>query len=193
MSDSPRLATFPGAGARLNSLLFQRRITRSQLATLAGVSRETVAQALRDRMSPRTAARMAEVLGVDPRAILEGGSTSPPREPSPTRAVREGDDTHEGRGWLGPADDDDLTPLDEERGPSELADFVGEMDRLVRTLSTVGELPVEAKIAILNGFEEAARVAGRRLPPEYWDLRRTVVDSATEGGADEASGEAEPR
>lgn len=58
----------------------------------------------------------------------------------------------------------------------ELSDFVGNLDRIIRTLSTgsTATLDAKSKLAILNGIEEAARLAGQTLPEEFWDLRRAV-------------------
>lgn len=63
------------------------------------------------------------------------------------------------------------------RAGQELEDFASNMDRLVRTLSSRdGEpLDIRSKIAILNGFEEAARLTGNRIPDEYLAVRRRVL------------------
>jgi hypothetical protein len=59
---------------------------------------------------------------------------------------------------------------------TELESFVGNLDRIIRTLSTgsSAKLDARSKLAILNGIEEAARLAGQQLPGEFWELRRAV-------------------
>jgi hypothetical protein len=69
------------------------------------------------------------------------------------------------------------SPRDAAPGDSgELRDFVANIDQLIRALSPGGEVALEtkAKLAILNGIEEAARLAGQSPPAEFYDIRRAV-------------------
>lgn len=61
----------------------------------------------------------------------------------------------------------------------ELEDFFGSVERIIRRLSNeTGSDKIDpvSKIALLNGIEEAARLAGQKLPPEFWKLRQQVVE-----------------
>ncbi len=58
----------------------------------------------------------------------------------------------------------------------QLEEFVSNIDRVVRMLST-GEgakMGPKSKLAIMNGIEEAARLAGQSLPREFYDIRRRI-------------------
>jgi transcriptional regulator with XRE-family HTH domain len=144
----------PGAGARLNDLMFRARLSRSDLAERAGVSRDTLHSALNDRLSTKTAKKLAAALNVDADAILFPAFEGVAEETQPY----------------------DVGPSEAGR---ELEDFFGSVERVIRTLSSAtGAAPMDpkSKLAILNGIEEAARLAGQKLPPEFWRLRQIVVE-----------------
>jgi hypothetical protein len=153
----------PGLGARLLRLLRQtrssegRRLTQLALAEKAHISRQTIGAAINsDRATPRTIRRLAKALCVQESALLADVDLQ--WEPEPE------------------ALSDDSTSV----AGRELADFAASMDRIVRQLSdgTGAPLSPRAKIAILNGVAEAARLAGQTPPREYFDVLRKVSDEA---------------
>ena len=200
-------------------------MTQGELAVRLGLSRSSISTAVsEDRLTRRTAQRIAKVWGLTPEQLLEGpipdaitfredgeGNVSwsftghdpfvpasaffiPAQLKRPAKVVAERWMRHYGSRAPEALPDmlaEEVTAFGAERDDSPLADFLSNLDRLVRTLSTVGDLPAESKIAILNGFEEAARVAGRQLPGEYWQLRQRVVhEDASRRGAGGAGGDA---
>lgn len=224
---------WPGVGDRITRLLGMtagpdgsRRMTQGELAAQLGLSRSSISTAVsEDRLTRRTAQRIAKVWGLPVEQLLEGpipdtitfredgnGDVSwsftghEPFVPCSAffvpsqikgRRVRERVLSRWGQAPpVGPIPgylSEDTEPIARGADDSPLADFLTNMDRLVRTLSTVGDLPAASKIAILNGFEEAARVAGRQLPREYWELRQRVVhedaSKRSEGGVGSSDAE----
>jgi transcriptional regulator with XRE-family HTH domain len=147
----PISGSTPGVGDRIDYLMRDRRLTRTALADLAKISRQTLHRALgKDEITRSVAQRLASVLNVTEAYLLFGAErpmvSAVHEEPPPYGAA------------------------------NELADFVGNLDRIIRTLSTGtnAALDPKSKLAILNGIEEAARLAGQQLPSEFWDLRRAV-------------------
>lgn len=157
---------YPGSGARLEALRrlsknpdSGRRYTQGELADRAEVSRATYSVAVNnDRMTARTARKLAATLGVSHESILFGESPSGQWEPEP---------------------DPPETPQSE--AGRQLEDVFSNLDRIVRMLSNSDQpLSSEAKISILNHIEDAAREAGQVLPPEYWQIRARIHNEAVD-------------
>lgn len=156
------IQVFPGLGGRLAALLRQQqrggdgtRITQLELANQAGISRQTLSDAMNaDRASNRTIRQLAKVLEV------------------PEDALR---DPQYRDQWEPPAEvrEDATSPAG-----VELEEFLSNFDRIVRTLRNMpgGELGMKLKIGFLNAVEDVARETGNKLPLEYYQLRKRVSD-----------------
>lgn len=145
----------PELGQRLNDLLFRQRLTRSDLAAKAGLSRDRVQQALRGTVTVKTARKIASALGVTEEFLLTGKDGDQQWEPADS--VAEPAPSYAGE---------------------QLEEFLSNMDRIVRTLRNFpgGELGMRLKIGFLNAVEDVARETGNKLPLEYYQLRKRVSD-----------------
>lgn len=152
---------FPGAGARIEALRRQlrtadgRRLNQAELADLADVSRATLSVAINaDRLTGRTARKLAKVLRAEEDEILYGVTPSGQWEPAPEE-----------------------TPAPSPNA-QELEEWVSNLDRIVLTLRNFpgGEIGQKLKIGFLNAVEDIARETGNRLPLEYYALRKRVQD-----------------
>ena len=159
MAGDSTVRRYPGLGKRLNGLLYDRRLSRTDLARATRISRQTLSAAsARDLISPKNARRVAEVLGVETEELLgitaAGGQWEPESD----------------------ATADDGSGVGTTTAGRELEDFVASLDRIVRQLSSGSgtRLSAHAKIAILNGVAEAARLAGQQLPREFFDAIKRV-------------------
>lgn len=132
------------------------RLTQSELADLAGVSRATLSVAINaDRLTGRTARKLAAVLESTEDAILYGDSPSGQWEPAP-----------------------DSEPKPHSSNAEELEEWISNLDRIVVTLRNFpgGEIGQRLKIGFLNAVEDIARDTGNKLPLEYYRLRKQVQD-----------------
>lgn len=136
---------------RVESLLHQRRMRKQELARAIGMTRQGLWRRLRRPELIRVADldRIAGALGTTRDGLLDG--IAPP-------------------GAEGPAAGDGGA------GAEPLEDYLGQADRIVRTLGTLpaGETGRRWKHALLALIEDAAAETGTRLPREFWELRRRV-------------------
>jgi DNA-binding XRE family transcriptional regulator len=98
LSGNPRVLVVPGLGDWIAGLLRRkaradgRRITKSQLAEAAGISRETLYRALsKDEVTPAVADSFARALGVSTQILLAPGSIALEASMSPPGVYRDGD------------------------------------------------------------------------------------------------------
>jgi plasmid maintenance system antidote protein VapI len=153
---------FPGAGGRIEALRRQlrheggRRVSQSELATLADVSRATLSVAINaDRLTGRTARKLARILETSEDVILYGESPTGQWEPAP--------------------DGEEVAPSP---NAAALEEWVSNLDRIVLTLRNFpgGDIGQKLKIGFLNAVEDIARDTGNKLPIEYYALRKQVQD-----------------
>lgn len=159
----PHGSGFPGLtslGKRIELLRIERGISKQQLARAAATSRQQLWRVMtgKSELTSGLCHRLAEVLQTDagalragPIGIDEGGSTP--------RAAGEG-------------------AAEAARAPVELADWVADAARLVRTLETlpIGEPGGRLKRELLNCVEDIARESDVRLPGAFFELRGRVIN-----------------
>lgn len=152
---------FPGAGERIETLRRRargaegHRLTQGELADKAEISRATYSVAVnQDRLTARTARKLAAVLDSTEEAILYGESVSGQWDPRP-----------------------DVGPPTSREG-EELEEWISNLDRIVLTLRNFpgGEVGQKLKVGFLNAVEDIARDTGNKLPLEYYALRKRVQD-----------------
>jgi transcriptional regulator with XRE-family HTH domain len=142
-------------GLRIEDARKRRGMSKGGLAQQLGVSRSTLWRLLtgKSEASLPDLQKFSRVLLVEI-AFLTGDSDGSDELDS-TNAVREEAPSYAGQ---------------------QLEEFVSNIDRVVRMLST-GEgakMGPKSKLAIMNGIEEAARLAGQPLPKEFYEIRRRI-------------------
>lgn len=146
-------------GRLVKQLREERRMSPEDLAEKAGIPGTTLWRRLTGRgaITVDEVRRIAEALGV-PNAVL----------------VREAITAEGGQWEPGP----DVESLDPSPAGEAITDYVGNLDRILRTLRSFpgGDLGKRLKIGYLNLVEDIARDTGNVMPLEYYGLRKQVND-----------------
>ena len=160
----PQDAGFPeltALGKRIELLRIERGLSKQRLARVAGTSRQQLWRVMTGKSELTTSLchRLAEVLQVDPRTLRDG----------------DGQVRAHGLRVIGPPDVGELTTP---TIPVELAEWVADNDRVLRTLETlpVGEPGGRLRRELLNCVEDIARESDVRLPGSFFELRGRVIN-----------------
>lgn len=149
-------------GQRIEDLRRAAGLNTQGLARKAAMSRQHLWRISTGRTDVETGdvVRIARALGVAPSELLPdlGAGQWEPETDRDAAAAGSGDEpTPAGR---------------------ELEAFMSNMERIVHLLSNSsgGDITQAVKIGLLNGIEQVARETGNKLPPEYGEIRRRVIN-----------------
>ena len=147
-------------GKRIELLRIERGLSKQRLARVAGTSRQQLWRVMtgKSELTVGLCHRLAEALQIDPRTLRDGA------EPAPSA-------TGAGR----PAD---RAAARTSPPPVELAEWVADRGRLLRTLDSlpVGEPGERLTRELLNCVEDIARESDVRLPRSFFELRGRVIN-----------------
>ena len=143
-------------GKRIELLRIERGLSKQRLARVAGASRQQLWRVMtgKSELTVGLCHRLAEALQIDPRTLRDGPEPTPSAAGAGRAAAR-------------------TSPP-----PVELADWVADRGRLLRTLDTlpVGAPGERLKRELLNCVEDIARESDVRLPRSFCELRGRVIN-----------------
>jgi transcriptional regulator with XRE-family HTH domain len=160
----PEVTGFPELtrlGKRIELFRIERGLSKQHLARTAGTSRQQLWRVMtgKSELTSSLCHRLADVLQVDPRSLRDGAL-----ELSLAAAAR--DVSPSGEGSV------------EGQEPFDMATYVADTPRLLRTLATLpaGDAGARLKREFLNCVEDIAREAEVRLPSTFFELRGRVIN-----------------
>src|SRR5689334_20485927 len=162
--DIPQGGGFPeltALGKHLELLRIERGLSKQHLARAAGTSRQQLWRVMtgKSELTSALCHRLADVLQVDPRSLRDGAGA---RRDRGLTVIRGGEEA----------------PVAEHDPPVELAAWVADNQRVMRTLETlpVGEPGGRLRRELLNCVEDIARESDVRLPGSFFELRGRVIN-----------------
>ena len=161
-------------GRQLEMLRLDRGLSKQGLARDAGTSRQQLWRVMtgKSELTASLCQRLAEVLGVDARALRDPESFVTALDDLALRTSEPALDT--GRARRGPR----ALRADRQAAAPSVAEYLADPRWIARTLATCpgGNEGRLLKRRLLDGLEDAAREAGVKLPPSFFTVRGRVVN-----------------